>query len=145
MRLSSVGLDLIEGFEQFRSHPYLDQGGVATIGFGTTKIAGRPVTLDTPPITLAQAHALKRVDIAKAERAVDRLITVPLTQGQYDALVSFTYNCGAGALQRSTLRQRINRGDSRVSDQFLVWNKVKGRVSLGLTRRRAAEARLFMA
>ena len=82
-----------------------------------------------------------RQDAQIAERAVLRLINVPLTDGQFDALVSFTYNLGGGALQRSTLRRKINREEhAEVPEQFMRWVWAGGRKLRGLVRRRAAEA-----
>jgi len=83
-------------------------------------------------------------DVEDAERAVLRLINVPLTDGQFDALVSFTFNLGAGALQRSTLRRVVNRGRHEdVPEQLMRWVKVQGRAMRGLVRRRRAEAGLY--
>ena len=78
------------------------------------------------------------------EGAVLRLINVPLTDGQFDAVVSFTYNLGGGALQRSTLRRKINREEhAEVSEQFMHWVWAGGRKLKGLVRRRAAESNLY--
>ena len=79
-----------------------------------------------------------------AERAVLRLIKVPLTDGQFDALVSFTFNLGSGALQRSTLRRKVNREEhEEVPAEFLRWVWAGGRKLRGLVRRRAAESVLY--
>ncbi len=91
-----------------------------------------------------QAEDILRKDVQTAERAVLRLIKVPLTNGQFDALISFTYNLGAGALQSSTLRRKINREEySEVPEQFMRWVWAKGRKLKGLVRRREAETRLY--
>ena len=90
------------------------------------------------------AQALLAKDVWSAERAVLRLITVPLTDGQFDALVSFTFNLGGGALQRSTLRRKINREEhTDVPPEFLRWVWAGGRKLKGLVRRRKAEATLY--
>jgi lysozyme len=95
-------------------------------------------------ITPEQAEALLRQDVQTAEQAVLRLITVPLTDGQFDALVSFTFNLGAGALQRSTLRRKVNRGDhAAVPAEFRKWVWAGGRKLQGLVRRRKAETKLY--
>ncbi len=74
-----------------------------------------------------------------------RLVTVDLDQDQFDALVSFTFNLGAGNLQSSTLLKLLNQGEyTQAADQFLRWNKAGGRVLPGLTRRREAERALFL-
>ena len=84
-------------------------------------------------------------DIEVAAKAIHRLIKVPLTQSQFDALVSFTFNCGAGALQRSTLRACVNRQEHcQVPAELLRWSRVKGALSNGLMRRRMAEALLYL-
>ncbi len=85
-----------------------------------------------------------RRDVQVAERAVLRLIDVPLTDGQYDALVSFTFNLGAGALQRSTLRRKVNREEhADVPAQLMRWVVAGGKRLRGLARRREAEASLY--
>jgi len=87
-----------------------------------------------------------RQDAVIAERAVLHLINVPLTDGQFDALVSFTYNLGGGALQRSTLRRKINREEhGKVPEQFMRWVWAGGRKLKGLVRRRAAESSFYIA
>ena len=90
------------------------------------------------------AEELLRQDAQIAERAVLRLINVPLIDSQFDALVSFTYNLGCGALQRSTLRRKINREEhAEVPEQFMRWVWAGGRKLKGLVRRRAAESDLY--
>lgn len=142
MKTSQAGIDLIKLFEGFRAEPYLCPAGVATLGYGTT--AG--VTMDTPPVTEDEAEALLALDLRRFERAVSRLCPVPLTQGQFDALVSFSYNLGAGALQSSTLRRKLLRGDYEgAADEFPRWVYAgRARRLAGLVRRRAAERALFL-
>jgi lysozyme len=85
-----------------------------------------------------------RKDLARFEGGVLRLIKVPLTQGQFDALVSFSFNVGLGNLQNSTLRMKVNRGDYEgAAEQFLVWTKAGGRVLPGLVKRRTHEKEMF--
>jgi GH24 family phage-related lysozyme (muramidase) len=92
-----------------------------------------------------EAEDLLRRDAAIAERAVPRLITVPLTDGQFDALVSFVFNVGAGGLQRSTLRRKVNREEhALVPAEFMKWIWAGGRKLQGLVRRREAEARCYI-
>lgn len=84
-------------------------------------------------------------DLNRFEQGVERLIKVPLTQGQFDALVSFSFNVGLGNLQNSTLRMKVNRGDFEgASEQFLVWTKAGGKVLKGLVTRRTDEQALFL-
>ena len=105
---------------------------------------GRSVTAGTPPVGEAEAGTLLRRDVATAERAVLRLIAVPLGDGQFDALVSFTFNLGAGALQRSTLRRKVNReAHDHVPAEFRRWVWGGGRKLPGLVRRREAEAVMY--
>jgi lysozyme len=91
------------------------------------------------------AQALLSKDVWSAERSVLRLIKVPLTDGQFDALVSFTFNLGGGALQRSTLRRKVNREEhGEVPEQLMRWVWAGGKRLRGLSRRRKAEAALYM-
>lgn len=92
-------------------------------------------------ITEAEAEDLLRRDVHEAESAVLRLIDVPLTDGQFDALVSFTFNLGAGALQRSTLRRKVNcQAHSEVPEQLMRWVWAGGRRLHGLVSRRESES-----
>jgi len=146
MKLSSTGLDLIKEFEGYHekqadgsAKAYLCPAGVLTIGWGCTEgvTEGMVVTAD-------QATAMLAAEMAKHEAAVTRLVTVPLTQGQYDALVSFSYNVGSGALGSSTLLKLLNAGDyDGARGQFAKWTKAGGVELAGLVRRRAREAEVF--
>lgn len=151
MKISQRGLDLIKSFESYlkplpdgRCTTYLCPAGVVTIGWGCTK--GVKVG---DVWTREEAEEGLRRELAKCEAAVLKLVTVDLTQPQFDALVSFVYNCGEGALKVSSILKKLNRGDvAGAAASFSAWNKatVKGRkVELrGLTRRRAAEKALFL-
>ena len=141
--ITQDGLDLIMRFEGFSSTIYRCPAGYPTIGYGH-------VVLDEEKDRFAdgvdqeQGEELLRRDAQVAERAVLRLITVPLTNGQFDALVSFTFNLGSGALQRSTLRRKVNRGEHEdVPAQFKRWVWAGGRKLNGLMKRRDAEAGLY--
>lgn len=139
--ITQNGIDIIKRFEGFSSTVYFCPAGYPTIGYGH-------VVLDhedfSKGVSKRQAEILLRKDAQIAERAVLRLISVPLTNGQFDALVSFTYNLGGGALQRSTLRRVINRGDHYdVPRQLMRWVWASGRKLNGLIRRREAEADLY--
>ncbi len=135
------GLDLIKRFEGFSRTVYFCPAGYPTIGYGHVVKDDEDFSAG---IDEAQAEELLRQDAQIAERAVLRLIDVPLTDGQFDALVSFTYNLGGGALQRSTLRRKINREEhAEVPEQFMRWVWAGGRKLKGLVRRRAAEAGLY--
>jgi lysozyme len=134
-------VDMIKGFEGFRAYPYTCPGGSLTIGYGTTIKPGEYTS-----ITKEQGEALLRKSISGFERSVKNLVKVPLNQNQYDALVSFTYNVGAGALKRSTLLKKLNSGDySGAADELLKFTKANGKVLEGLVRRREKERNLFLA
>lgn len=141
--ITEDGIRLIKGFESFSPAPYRCPAGIWTIGYGHT---GPDVHEDTPAITVDQGEELLKVDLLRFERAVLRLITRRLTDGQFSALVSFTYNLGAGALQRSSLRMKCNRGeDAQVPAEFIKWVWAGGRKLPGLMRRRKMEAALYVA
>lgn len=141
MQISKAGLDLIKQFEGLYLKAYRCPAGVPTIGYGHTAGVSMGQT-----ITQQQADDYLRRDVRQFERAVARLVTVPLTQGQFDALVSFAFNLGEGALAQSTLMRLLNAGDyAGAAAQFDRWNKAGGRVLPGLVRRRAAERALFEA
>lgn len=145
MQISQHGLDLVKAHEGLRLDAYRCPAGVWTIGYGTTRMDGRAVRQgDT--ITRDKAESLLRDDVRRFESAVKRLVTVPLSQGQFDALVSFTYNLGEGALERSTLRRLLNEGDyAGAAEQFDRWVNGGGKRLPGLVRRRAEERALFEA
>jgi GH24 family phage-related lysozyme (muramidase) len=143
--VSKQGLDLICRFEGFSPVIYICPAGYPTIGYGhlITEV-NKEQFLDG--VDEDEALELLRKDVALAERAVLRLITVPLTQGQFDALVSFTFNLGAGALQRSTLRRKVNREEHHdVPAELMKWVWAGGRKLKGLVKRRAAEAAFYNA
>lgn len=143
MKTSSEGRALIEAFEGLFLHPYQDSVGVWTIGYGhTTAAGGMPVTRSTPPITAEQADALLGEDLARVEANVIRCITASMTQGEFDALVSFDFN--TGALKRSSIDDAFNAGHKDKATQvLLLYNHAGGKVLAGLTRRREAEKLLF--
>lgn len=136
---SERGLDLTREFEGIRLQAYLDGGGVPTIGYGHTK----GVKLGQE-CTMAQAVQWLREDVQEAVDAVNRLVKVKINQAQFDALVDFVFNLGAGAFAKSTLLRMLNAYDYvGATAQFARWDKDNGKVVAGLTRRRAAEAKLF--
>lgn len=146
MQISETGLNLIKQFEGLSLKPYSDAVGVPTIGYGNTYYEnGVKVRLSDPAITEERATELLRHTVCHYENAVNDVVKVPMTQNQFDALVSFTYNLGAGSLQRSTLLRLLNQGNYQAAaDQFTRWNRAGGRVLRGLTRRREAERALFL-
>jgi lysozyme len=143
MKISSSGLDLIKQFEGFEAKAYRCPAGILTIGYGSTGSHVKPGMC----ITEAEAVALLDKDLDRFENAVSQMAPKS-TQWQYDALVSFAYNVGVGALKGSTLLSLHNAGDySGASAQFVRWNKARVNGVLkplnGLTRRRMAEADLY--
>lgn len=128
---------------RLRAYPDPASGGAPwTIGFGSTGSDIKPGTIWTQ----AQADARLEQEVRDKASAVGRMVTVPLTDSEAGALISFAYNVGAGALQGSTLLRLLNAGGTKLSvaDQFLRWDKAAGKVMAGLTRRRAAERALFL-
>lgn len=133
-------IDMIKGFEGFRTYPYTCPGGSLTIGYGTTMKPGQYTS-----VTKEQAEALLRKTVSGFERSVKSLVAVPLNQNQYDAMVSFTYNVGVGALKRSTLLKKLNAGDYQgAADELLRFTKANGKVLDGLVKRREKERTLFL-
>ncbi|WP_198080339.1 lysozyme [Acinetobacter calcoaceticus] len=142
---SNSGLNLIKDFEGKRLAAYDDGGGVWTIGYGTIKYPNGVRVKKGDTCTEKQAEDYLRNDLAKFETAINKLVKVPLTQNQFDALASFTYNLGETNLANSTLLKKLNKGDYQgAADQFSLWNKAKGKILDGLTRRRATERALFL-
>lgn len=141
MNISRAGLELIKDFEKLRLTAYLDAVGVWTIGYGHTRSA-------LPGMQISEARALDLLsqDVENAEFAVQRLVRAPLTQYQFDALVSFVFNVGQPAFKASTLLRVLNeRADPmRVASEFKRWVYAKGKRLDGLVRRRAAERLLFL-
>jgi lysozyme len=141
--VTQEGLSLIKRFEGFSPSIYLDAAGLPTIGYGHLLRKGE-AEMFRRGISHEAGIALLIKDVEAAERSVLRLITVPLTNGQFDALVSFTFNLGGGALQRSTLRRKVNREEhDDVPAEFLRWVWAGGKKLRGLVRRREAELLLY--
>ena len=139
MKTSNAGLALIEQFEGLKLKSYQDGAGVWTIGYGHTG-----AVIPNQYETQEQADADLVSDVTGAETAVLKLVTVPLQQYQFDALVSFTYNEGPGRLKSSTLLSLLNsRNYSLAALQFTRWDIVGGQPSEGLLRRRVAEQHMF--
>ncbi|MEF0148259.1 lysozyme [Pseudomonas guariconensis] len=140
MRTSQRGVSLIKSFEGLRLQAYKDAVGVWTIGYGTTRGVNAGMK-----ISKEQAERMLLNDVQRFESEIERLVTVPLSQNQWDALVSFTYNLGSANLESSTLLRKLNAGDyAGAAEQFQRWNKAGGKVLAGLTRRREAERSLFL-
>jgi lysozyme len=148
MRLSRAGAELIARFEGFVPRPYNDAAGHATIAFGHLLHHGPVTAADRGrwgTISLERGLTLLSEDAREAARAVERGVRVPLTQEQFDALVSFVFNVGVGAFGSSTLLRRLNAGDrAGAADELLRGSRAGGRVLEGLLNRRRAERALFL-
>lgn len=149
LQLSDRGASLVKSFEGCLKRvaggftPYYCPAHVLTIGWGHTRDNGRQFK-EGDIWTQGEVDAEFRADMKRFERAVQRRVKVALTQSQFDALVSFTYNCGEGALARSSLLRAVNAKDfDGAAQQFAPWCRGGGKVLRGLVRRRAAEAELF--
>lgn len=143
MTTSDTGIALIKAFEGLYLDAYRDAVGVWTIGYGHTGLQHQDGTVFSGRvITKPQAEELLRYDLHQFERRVAALVTSPLCQHQFDALVSFDFN--TGALHKSTLRKLLNQGDYfGAASEFTKWTKAGGRELRGLVRRRCAERDLF--
>jgi lysozyme len=141
MQLSEAGLDLIKRSEGFRGNTYLDVAGLATIGYGHQLLPGESFPNG---ISEAQAEQILASDVQQSEQAIQRLVRVPLTQGQFDALVDFCFNLGAGKLAASTLLKDLNAGQYEAArEQLLRWDHVGTQENAGLKARREAEFQLW--
>lgn len=139
--ITQEGRLLIQHFEGFSDRVYLCPAGYPTIGYGHLI---RDSEKFPQPISHREAETLLIQDVFVAERAVLGCIHVPLQDSQFNALVSFTFNLGGGALERSTLRQKINRGEHQaVPEELERWVYALGKKSPGLIARRRAEARMY--
>jgi lysozyme len=139
MRISQEGVNLIKHFEGCRLEAYKCPAGVWTIGYGHTANVKEGDSIDQEA-----AEAFLIEDLESFEQAVTRLVEVPLTQQQFDALVSWTFNLGVGNLAESTLLRKLNNYQyAEVPEQMMRWVRAGGQVLDGLVRRRAAEAALF--
>jgi lysozyme len=146
MKTSEIGLNLIKHYEGFYSKPYRCPAGLWTIGYGHVINDGRVLPADCNRVFLKdEINALLTADLKRFERGVALYCPVQLTQNQFDALVSFSFNLGLGTLQRSKVRQRINRKDVvGAANVLLKYNTARGKVLKGLDLRRKDEYALLM-
>jgi len=147
MKASENCIALIESSEGFSANPYKCPAGIWTIGLGSTRYEdGTPVKYGDKPITIGRARKIVAATLASEyEPAVRRYVTVPINQGQFDALVDFAYNAGAQNLRTSTLLRKLNAGDYEgASREFGRWVNGGGVVLQGLVTRREKERRLFI-
>ena len=143
MKISQHGISLLKEFEGLKLTAYPDpatNGEPFTIGYGSTEGVYEGMT-----ITEDEAEARLHKDVARFEDCVNGALQVSVTQGQFDALVSFAFNLGCANLRKSTLMRKLNSGDAGgAAAEFAVWNRAAGRIMAGLSRRRAAERDLFL-
>jgi lysozyme len=138
---SPAAVGVIKHFEGYSPIIYKDAAGYPTIGFGHLIKPGEKIQ---EPLLGDAAERLLQKDIAPKAAAVNARVSVPLFQGQFDAVVSWTYNLGEGALKSSTMLKKINAArHDEVPGQMKRWNKAGGKVLKGLERRREAEAALY--
>ncbi len=146
MRLNQTGYDLIKGFEGLVLKPYLCSAKVPTIGYGNTFYEnGVKVKMSDASITKQRAEELLKINADRFASKVANLLKQNVTQNQFNALVSFAYNVGSGALASSTLLKliNINPNDGNIAKEFLRWNKVNKIPNNGLTKRRIKESALY--
>ena len=157
MNISQRCIEDIKHHEGVRQKPYRDSVGLWTVGVGhlmypeqgKMKIEERDGfalrDADNRTFSMDEVDAILKSDLARFERGVVQFCPVPLTQGQYDALVSFSFNVGLGTLQRSTLRQKILRGDMEgAAEELLKYCKAGGKILKGLENRRKDGRALFL-
>jgi lysozyme len=140
-QVSEAGYTLIRTFEGYSPFIYKDAVGLPTIGFGHLI---KPGETFKQPLMGAEADALLKSDTVGFQKAINRMVQVRLWQHHFDALASFTFNLGSGALQKSTLLKRVNQQrHAEVPAEFMKWVNAGGRVLRGLVIRRKAEAALY--
>jgi lysozyme len=144
-QIPEIAVKLIATFEGFSPIVYICAAGFKTLGYGHAVRKGEKWDDPKVIITEEEARELLRSDMNLAASSVERLIKVPLDDGEYSALVSFTFNLGGGALQRSTLRSKLNRFEYiSAAGEFNKWVYGAGKKLPGLVRRREAEKLLFL-
>ena len=144
MKTSANGIAHIKEFEGFRGRRYLCPANKPTIGYGHVIVDSERATLWGADLTEEQATKLLMKDLVRFEDAVLAMVAVPLTQGQFDALVSFAYNLGEAKLRSSTLLKLLNAGDyDGARKQINRWVYSNGKKLEGLIRRRARETEMF--
>ena len=156
MKISARGIQLIKHWEGVRYRPYTCSARLFTIGVGHVlyPAQGRlpldqrdafPLAPeDNRTFSKAEVDGLLSADLQRFEVGVSRLFPMVLTQGQNDALVSFSFNLGLGGVQRSTLRQKVLRGELEAADEFLKFVRGGGKILPGLVKRRNDERALFL-
>jgi lysozyme len=143
MRVDATGRAFLTKEEGEILHQYFDAGGKPTIGVGHLLAKSRPGYY----ITHEESQRLLSADLARFEAAVNKLVKVPLNQHQFNALVSFAFNLGEGALAKSSLLKLINSGrkdSAAITPAFALWRNVNGKPNASIEARRRREAALFL-
>jgi lysozyme len=146
MKLNNAGYQLICEFEGLRLKPYLCSAKIPTIGYGNTYYPnGKGVTLLDEPITKEYAFEIFKVIADKFAKRVSEMAKKPLTQNQFNALVSFAYNVGTGAFSTSTLLKKVNANpnDLTIRNEFARWIRANGKIVNGLVNRRKKESDVY--
>ena len=142
MKTSQDGIELIKKFEGFSATPYFCPAHKLTVGYGHLIITGEKFS--ARGISREEAETLLKQDVGVAEQAIERLVECELLQNQFDALVSFVYNIGAKAFEKSTLLRLLRENSpAQAAGEFRKWIYAGGIVQNGLIKRREAEKRLF--
>lgn len=138
-------IDLIKKFEGCKLTAYKCPAGIWTIGFGSTYYADGTRIKEGDTISLEQANKLLADTLTPYEKFVDANTRDDISQGQFDALVDFAYNCGNGNLKSSTLLKKVNANpnDKSIEKEFMKWTKAAGKELKGLVNRRNAEVKLY--
>lgn len=145
MKTSAAGRAAITRREGNVLKAYKDSVGILTIGVGHTSMAGPPKVTAGLKITAEESDEILSRDLAKFEAAVEKAVKVPVSQNEFDALVSLAFNIGGGAFAKSTLVRKLNAGDRKgAADAFMSWNKAGGKTLKGLTTRRQDERKQFL-
>lgn len=145
MKTSSHGIKLIKRFEGCELEAYKDLVGVWTIGYGHTSMAGPPKVEPGMKITQVEAEDILVRDLGKYEAGVDKALTRPPSQSQFDAMVSLCYNIGVAGFSKSSIVRHFNAGNVELAaNSFMLWKKAGGKVVQGLVNRRTAERNLFL-
>lgn len=147
--LSDFGLNFLADQEGFKEKAYKDKAGIWTVGFGSTTYKGKPVTANTV-ITKQEALEEKKKYVEEVQNSIASNVKVPLTQEQYDALISLGYNIGRTALAKSSIVSKLNAGQEVTKEDFLAFNKLtdpktkKLIANEGLENRRNREFEMFI-
>jgi lysozyme len=146
MKLNNSGYLLITEFEGFSAKPYLCSAKIPTIGYGNTYYSdNKRVTMLDKEITKVQAFEMFKTIADRFADKVNKLVTSPLNQNQFNALVSLAYNIGTGNFASSTILKKVNKNhnDASIELEFKKWNKVNKKEVAGLTRRRLYESKVY--